>query len=81
MEHFIEFLRNYQPYTRIVWFSLGIIGLYIMYNTRYTFYRNRHPLWWLITVFAYMCLGPAIFVFSLITLIKIKTNNAPLTNK
>ena len=72
MQHLIDFLRENQPWTKIAWYMLGMIGLFIMSKTRSYFYKNKSYLWWIVTIIAYWLLGPAIFIFSLVTLIPIK---------
>lgn len=70
MEHFINLLREWQPYTRIVWYALGIIGMWIFTYTRPEFYRNKSNLWLALNLIASLVLGPAVFLFSLFTLFK-----------
>ena len=68
MQHFIDLLKEHQPYTRYVWYLLGLIGLYIFKQTRPLFYENKSWLFWICTYAMYMVLGPGVFVLSLITL-------------
>ena len=69
MTEFIEFLNTNQDIIRPIWFGLGFIGLCIMKSyTRSSFYENHNPFWWIWVLLFYACVGPMIFVVSIITL-------------
>ena len=58
---------------KFAYHASGVIGLLIMRKTRPEFYKNRKKLWWAAVLFFYIyMLGPAVLLFSLITLIPIR---------
>lgn len=60
---------------RLIWFSMGILGYFIFYKTRKTFYLKMGKLELAIAVIVYGLLGPMTFALALVRLINQESFN------
>lgn len=62
----IQWMHDNLWLSRIIWFSLGVIGAILLRTANKEFYENKPKLWYLICGLYYLVIGPATFLFGLI---------------
>ena len=50
---------------RTIWFSLGIIGTWLLRKNRPDFYEKRSLMWNIFSTFYYLFIGPLIFAYGI----------------
>lgn len=70
-EPIVELIKSNLEIARVIWFGMGLLGLYIFNKTRAGFFEKQGFFAKIYIFFFYMGIGPLILALSLITLFNI----------